>query len=246
LVRVHRDKLFRALDMLANGKTAREVSRETGLSFTQLKEIREVLPLYVEVRELEKKLLEVKDEYEDLLRKYHSLSIKVDKLRREVKDLTEVKSKLEKELMTLKKNRDKLEEKLRELENASRNVVEDLRRQLLDKFERMLGLIDSILKETKLIIQRTPKGIYAHLTIFMPSYRVREVFRRIVKEHGLRKEEVSEIGVGRELHFQVIVAQDTKIDDIIREIEKEHRELLGLKELLEKARIELAPNSNYV
>ena len=40
MVRVHRDKLFKALDMLANGKTTREVANEKGLSFTQLKEIR--------------------------------------------------------------------------------------------------------------------------------------------------------------------------------------------------------------
>ena len=36
-----KELLFKALDMLANGKTAREVAKETGLSFTQLKEIRE-------------------------------------------------------------------------------------------------------------------------------------------------------------------------------------------------------------
>ena len=33
-VRVHRGKLFRALDMLTDGKTLREVARETRLSFT--------------------------------------------------------------------------------------------------------------------------------------------------------------------------------------------------------------------
>ena len=45
------------------------------------------------------------------------------------------------------------------------------------------------------------------------------------------------IEISRELHFHVLVTpEDTKIDEIIRESEKEHRELLGLKELLEKAK----------
>jgi len=56
MVRVHKDKLFKTLDMLANGKTARGVAKETGLSFTQLKEIRESLPLYVEAGEFEESI----------------------------------------------------------------------------------------------------------------------------------------------------------------------------------------------
>ena len=54
--------------MLANGKTVREATRETRLSFTQLKEIRETSPLYVEVKELERKFLNIKGEYEALLK----------------------------------------------------------------------------------------------------------------------------------------------------------------------------------
>ena len=67
--------------MLANGKTVREVSLETGLSFTQfIKELQKILPLYVEVKDLERKLLELKDEYSVKIKRYEELKREVEQL----------------------------------------------------------------------------------------------------------------------------------------------------------------------
>jgi len=54
MVGVHRDKAFRALNIMACRGTVRKAQRVTRLGFTQLKELREVLPVYIEVKDLER------------------------------------------------------------------------------------------------------------------------------------------------------------------------------------------------
>jgi len=105
MVKAHRDKLFRALDMIAEDKTTREIAKEMELSFTQLKEIKEVLPLYVEIKELEKKLLELKDEYV-ASKVVKNLKKRVDELRRE--------EELESEINRLRRRKELLEEETSE------------------------------------------------------------------------------------------------------------------------------------
>ncbi|RLG83525.1 MAG: hypothetical protein DRO40_04340 [Thermoprotei archaeon] len=77
--------------MLANGKTTKEVARETGSCSTKLKKIREGLPLYVEVRELKEKLLKLKDEYDlkilNIETKYAKLRDRRDSLTKELEFL---------------------------------------------------------------------------------------------------------------------------------------------------------------
>jgi len=61
-MRIHRDKLERALRLMAQGKSTREVAKETGLSFGQLKKIREVSDVYVEVETYKKRLEKLREE----------------------------------------------------------------------------------------------------------------------------------------------------------------------------------------
>jgi len=240
MVRIDKDKAFKALDVMASGGSVREAQKATGLSFTQLKELKEVLPLYVEVRELEGKLLKLKEDYEAKLKEYRSLSMKVSRLRREVKKLVEVKSELKEAIKTLEMNRNALEGKLKELEVSSREAVESIRKQLLGILEEELNLIDTMIKETKTVIEYTPEGAYAYLIVLMPPYKLREVVKEIVKEHGSHREVISEVRSVREIVFHALVNPDTKIEDVIKRFEEHHRSLVNLKKLLEEAKAKLS------
>jgi len=138
VVHVHRDKLFSALEMLADGRTVREVARETGLSFTQLKEIREVLPLYVEVKELEKKLLELRDEYNQKIKEFEATQRDVEKLKRE-------RQELEREVQRIKREKEELERKLGELMQHSDELLKSVNEAVKNKLLWAKNVVDGIL-----------------------------------------------------------------------------------------------------
>ena len=143
MVRVHRDKVFRALDMLAEGRTVREVAKDVSLSFTQLRELREVLPLYVEVRELEERLRSIREDY-------------LSKLR-EVEELEEVRKALLNEVNALKRERYKLQREIEALRSEKERLNNEIRR-VLDEGERslregVLGILNRLVEVKEVIDQ---------------------------------------------------------------------------------------------
>jgi len=126
--------------MLADGRSIRDVAKETGLSFTQLKEIREVLPLYVEVRELEEKLPELRDEYSSRIKEFEGLQRDVERLKRE-------RERLEEEVRRLKHEKERLEEEMEELECHSEEALRDIMEGVKSRLLWAKSIVDGILGE---------------------------------------------------------------------------------------------------
>jgi len=154
MVCVHRDKLFKALDMLASGKTTREVAKETGLSFTQLKDIRKTLPKYVEVKEFEEKFLE------PTLKIYKELKEHVSKLKIECTMLEHKKLKLKHDIEILERERNLLEQKLRDLKNSAQEVLGSIRLNLLNTLRESHREVIRVLENTRLSIYEYGAKIY--------------------------------------------------------------------------------------
>jgi len=59
-MRIHKEKYKKVVKMLEEGKSYREISRELGLSFSQIREISRNMGIYVNLEE-EKKEVEKRD-----------------------------------------------------------------------------------------------------------------------------------------------------------------------------------------
>lgn len=86
---IHKEKLERALELLAQGRNTREVSRETGLSFSQLKHVRKLTGAYVDVKTYEQKLKRLRTEKRDELERLERLDEEVKHKEGELKRLVE-------------------------------------------------------------------------------------------------------------------------------------------------------------
>ncbi|GBF09725.1 hypothetical protein apy_14500 [Aeropyrum pernix] len=102
MVRIHRDKALKALETMASGGTVREAQRATSLSFTQLKELSRILPLYVDVKELEEVLVKLREKYNLKIKEFEELKKSIEKLGEE-------RRRLSREIRRLKHEKELLE-----------------------------------------------------------------------------------------------------------------------------------------
>lgn len=167
VVRVHKDKAFKALDMLAEGRTVREIAKEVGLSFTQLKELREVLPLYVEVRELEEKLRDIREDYLSKLRELQELEDEKKRLQDEVDSLRRERHRLQQEIEPLRAERDRLEN---EIDRVLNEGITDFHKGLLGVLDR-LKLYKMVIDECLGILKDVTEGDWLVHEIYLPLYR---------------------------------------------------------------------------
>ncbi|USH00447.1 helix-turn-helix domain-containing protein [Thermococcus argininiproducens] len=103
-MRVHKEKYKKAVKMLEEGKSYREISKELGLSFSQIRDISRNMGIYVDLEERKRELR---------------------RLKREIKKLERYKAQLEKEIEKKRSIIEGLEEAVEEL-NSIDKLVEDI------------------------------------------------------------------------------------------------------------------------
>jgi DNA repair exonuclease SbcCD ATPase subunit len=84
---IHKDKLEKALAMLGEGKSTREVAKTVGLSFSQLKQVARLSGVYVEVKEYGRRLERLRSERKAELERLERLDELIRRRETEVKSL---------------------------------------------------------------------------------------------------------------------------------------------------------------
>jgi DNA-binding transcriptional MerR regulator len=84
---IHKDKLEAALKLMEEGRSTRDVARQTGLSFKQLKYVRRLSGMYVDVKEYGRRLERLREERRAELERLEHLDELVRLRSREVEEL---------------------------------------------------------------------------------------------------------------------------------------------------------------
>jgi len=84
---IHKDKLEAALKLMGEGRSTRDVARQVGLSFKQLKYVRRLSGVYVDVEEYGRRLERLREERKAELQRLEHLDELVRRRSREVEEL---------------------------------------------------------------------------------------------------------------------------------------------------------------
>ena len=88
---IHKDKLEKALALLAEGKSTREVSKLVGLNFTQLQYVRRLTGLYIDIKAYEDELKRLREERRAELERLRRLD---ELIKRKTQEVEEVEHKV--------------------------------------------------------------------------------------------------------------------------------------------------------
>ena len=164
-MRVHKEKYKKAVEMLIQGKSYREIAKRLGLSISQISEIAKGLDLYVDLREERRKL------------------------RREIRKLKSQKEQLEKEIAEKREVLSGLEEcfeKLGRVEELTRKIYDNI---LEGKTEPLKSKAERDFYQSKLIEElmgriREFHRAYARLELEHYAEKLREVLGSNPRRRG--------------------------------------------------------------
>lgn len=75
---IPKEKLAKAMQMLSEGMTTREVSKALRLNFNQLKYIRKLMGIYVDVQEYEKQLVKLREEKRAEIQRLNGIEAEIE------------------------------------------------------------------------------------------------------------------------------------------------------------------------